>query len=125
MILKHSSDVPAVPIIKPGFSQMQARFLLVADDGCPRYAMRLMEIAPGGCTSYHNHREEHEMYFVEGEGVLKTEHGPECTVRAGDALLLMPCEMHQVRNTGKGMLKMICTVPLFPGKNGKETSPCG
>jgi len=125
MILKHSSDVPAVPIDKPGFSGMQARFLLVAEDGCPRYAMRLMEIAPGGCTSYHNHREEHEMYFLEGEGVLRTENSPECNVRADDALLLMPCEMHQIRNTGKGMLKMICTVPLFPGKNGKETTPCG
>ena len=124
MILKHTSDVPTVPIDKPGFSKMQARFLLVADDGCPRYAMRLMEIAPGGCTSYHSHREEHEMYFLEGEGVLKTENSPECNVRAGDALLLMPCEMHQIRNTGKGLLKMIYTVPLFPGKNGKETTSC-
>jgi hypothetical protein len=48
MILKHASDIPAVPMIKPGFSGMQARFLLTADDGCPHYAMRLMEFAPGG-----------------------------------------------------------------------------
>jgi len=25
----------------PGFSGMQARFLLAADDGCPRYALQL------------------------------------------------------------------------------------
>jgi quercetin dioxygenase-like cupin family protein len=124
MILKHASDVPAIAMTKPGFSGMQARFLLTADDGCPRYAMRLMEISPGGCCSFHNHMEEHEMYFLEGDGVLKTDSESECAIRAGDALLLMPCELHQIRNTGLGVLKMICTVPLFPWKTGTETTPC-
>lgn len=124
MILKHASDVPATTMTKPGFSGMQARFLLTADDGCPRYAMRLMEIAPGGCTSFHGHKEEHEMYFLEGSGILVTDGQKETAIRAGDVLLLMPCEFHQIRNTGSGMLKMICTVPLFPGKTGKETTPC-
>jgi quercetin dioxygenase-like cupin family protein len=124
MILKHASDVPAEPVTKPGFSGMHARFLLTAEDGCPRYALRLMEIAPGGCTSSHSHKEEHEMFFLEGEGMLRTGDGNECRIRAGDALLLMPCELHQIRNTGTCMLKMICTVPLLPGKTGKETTPC-
>jgi quercetin dioxygenase-like cupin family protein len=124
MILKHASDVPAVPMIKPGFSRMQARFLLTADEGCPRYAMRLMEFAPGGHCSFHNYKEEHEIYFLEGEGILKTEKEGESKIRAGDAVLLMPCELHQIWNTGTGVLKMICTVPLFPGKTGKETTPC-
>jgi len=123
MILRHSAEVPAEPMNKPGFSGMHARFLLTADDGCPRYAMRLMEIAPQGFTSFHGHKEEHEMYFLEGEGVLRTDDG-EIPVRAGDVLLLLPCESHQIRNTGTGMLKMICTVPLFPGKTGRETTPC-
>jgi quercetin dioxygenase-like cupin family protein len=124
MILKHASDVKPEPITKPGFSGFQARFLLTADDGCPRYALRLMEFEPKGCTSFHGHREEHLMYFLEGEGVLKTDSG-EQEIRAGDALLLMPCENHQIRNTGTGMLKMICTVPLLPGKTGRDTTPCG
>ena len=122
MILKHASESAAVPMIKPGFSSMQARFLLTADDGCPRYAMRLMEFGPGGHCSFHNHKEEHEIYILEGEGILKTD--SECAIHAGDAILLMPCELHQIRNTGTGMLRMICTVPLLPGKSGKETTPC-
>jgi mannose-6-phosphate isomerase-like protein (cupin superfamily) len=65
------------------------------------------------------------MYIFEGSGTLVTDKtGNEHPIRAGDALLLMPCELHQIRNTGSGMLKMICTVPLFFGKTGKETSPC-
>lgn len=123
MILKHSSDVTAVPLDKPGFLGFKARFLLTSDDGCPRYAMRLMEISPGGQTSFHSHKEEHEMFFIEGQGVIRTD---ECekNVCSGDVLLLMPCEMHQIKNTGADLLKMICTVPLFPGKTGRETTPC-
>ena len=63
------------------------------------------------------------MFFLEGEGVLACE-GKEARIHAGDALQLLPCESHQVRNTGTGMLKMHCTVPLFPGKTGRETTPC-
>ncbi len=122
MILKHASNIPAVPMTKPGFSGMQARFLLTADDDCPLYAMRLMEFAPGCYCSFHNHKEEHEIFILEGEGILKTDN--ESAIRAGDAILLMPCEFHQIRNTGTSMLKMICTVPLLPGKTGKETTPC-
>jgi len=123
MILKHASDVKPEPITKTGFSGFQARFLLTADDGCPRYALRLMEFAPEGCTSFHRHKEEHEMYFLEGEGILRTDAG-EQRIRAGDALFLLPCENHQIRNAGPGMLRMICTVPLFSGKTGRETTPC-
>ncbi len=92
MFLVHSGDVPAEPVDKPGFSQMKARFLLTAREGCPRYALRLMEIGPGGCTSFHSHQEEHEMFFLEGEGSLRTTDQEGISVRPGDALLLMPCE---------------------------------
>lgn len=34
------------------------------------------------------------------------------------------CEAHQVRCTGTGTLRMVCTVPLLPGKTGRETTPC-
>jgi len=82
---------------------MQARFLLTADDGCPRYAMRLMEFAHRCHCSFHNHTEEHEIYIPEGEGILKTDN--EFAIRTGDAILLMPCELHQIRNTGTGILR--------------------
>jgi quercetin dioxygenase-like cupin family protein len=124
MILKHAADVFAEPMNKPGFSGMQAKFLLTKDDGCSRYAMRLMEFAPGGYCSFHSHKEEHEIYILVGEGVVRTELEGERGICAGDVLLIMPCELHQIKNTGTEMLKMICTVPLLPGKIGKETTTC-
>ena len=124
MILKHSYDVPAKPIKKPGFKEMKARFLLTSQDGCPRYALRLMEFGPGGCTSYHRHQEEHEMFFLEGEGVVVGKRKKEVPVRAGDALFILPCEYNQIKNTGKNTLKMICTVPILSRQTGKATTPC-
>jgi quercetin dioxygenase-like cupin family protein len=124
MILKHAAEVPAEPMEKPGFTGMTARFLLTSADGCPRYALRLMEFDAGGFTSWHRHREEHEMYFLEGEGMVVNDDRKEHPVRAGDVLFLEPCEYHQIKNNGTGKLKMICTVPLLPGKDGRATTPC-
>ncbi len=62
MIRKHETEVPATSIAPEGFRGMTARFALTKDDGCPRYAMRIMEFEPGGHTSLHAHAEEHEFY---------------------------------------------------------------
>lgn len=124
MILKHTDDVPAEEIKKEGVSGLHARFLLTADDGCPRYAIRLMEFAPGGHSPWHRHKEEHEVYILEGEGVLVGDDKEQIPVRAGDAIYVLPCENHMFMNTGEGMMKMICTVPIFSGMTGKDTTPC-
>ncbi len=124
MLLKHASDVPGEPVERPGFSGMTARYLLTSAEGCPRYAVRLMEFAPGGYTAYHQHQEEHEMFFVLGQGEVIGENKKKIKVRAGDALFIKPCEFHQVKNTGKGVLTMVCTVPMFPGMDGRRTTPC-
>ncbi len=124
MILKHSKEIPAQRIDRTGFSNMKAKFMLIAQDGCPRYAMRLMEIGPGGHTSYHNHLEEHEMFFLEGEGTVTGEDGVEILIGPGDVLYIEPCENHQLVCRGSKPLKLICTVPIFPGKDGKVTTPC-
>lgn len=124
MILKQSSQVPASNVRKDGFNKMKARFILTAEDGCPRYALRLMEIEPEGYTSFHCHEEEHEMFFIGGKGIVVDENNNENSVTAGDALYVPPREYHQIKNRGKNTLRIICTVPIFPGKTGKETTPC-
>jgi mannose-6-phosphate isomerase-like protein (cupin superfamily) len=103
---------------------MDARFVLTADDGCPRYALRLMEWVPNGHTPYQRHKEEHEMFVLEGEAVVVGEGNKETKLRAGDALYIPPCEYHQIRNVGSGLLRIICTIPIFPGMDGKVTTPC-
>jgi len=37
-------------------------------DGAPTYALRVIEVAPGGNTPNHTHPFEHENYIMEGKG---------------------------------------------------------
>jgi quercetin dioxygenase-like cupin family protein len=124
MILKHPTEVPVVKIEREGFSKMNARFLLTAQDGCPHYALRLMEIDPDGHTSFHCHQEEHELFFLAGKGLVIGDDQKEVGVTAGDVIYVEPREYHQIKNTGSQNLQIICTVPILPGKDGRNTTPC-
>jgi quercetin dioxygenase-like cupin family protein len=121
VILKHASEVPPTKIDKKGFTGMAARFALTKDDGCPRYAMRLFEFEPGGHTTLHAHPEEHEFYILEGEPAIVDRSGKQTLLRAGDFVFVPPNETHQLKNFGRTKMKLICTIPILPGKNGKDT----
>lgn len=121
MIRKRLSEVPETPMEKPGFRGMTARFALTRDDGCPRFAMRLMAFEPGGCTSLHAHPEEHEFYFLEGRPAIVDGTGRETVLAAGDFVLTLPGEPHQLKNLGDTPMRVICTIPILPGGDGKAT----
>ena len=122
MLKKRLTEVPATLIAQKGFEGMTARFALTKDDGCPNYAMRIMEFEPGGYTSLHAHPEEHEFFFLEGEAELIGGCGNRTRLAAGDFLYLRPNEPHQIRNVGNAPLRVICTIPILPGGDGKSTT---
>jgi len=122
MICKHISGVPGTPINWRGYVGMTARFALTKDDGCPRYAMRIMEFEPGGQTALHGHPEEHEVYFLEGEAAIVDSSGKETPLQVGDFAYILPNELHQFKNVGSKRMKMICTIPILPGGDGKNTT---
>ncbi len=101
---------------------MTARFALAKDDGCPRYAMRIMEFEPSGQTALHGHPEEHEVYFLEGEAAIVDGNGKETRLRVGGFAYIPPNELHQFKNVGNTRMKMICTIPILPGGDGKNTT---
>lgn len=121
MIKKALSEVPATPITAPGFKGMTARFALTKDDGMPNYALRIMEFEGGGCTSLHAHEEEHEFYFLEGEPGIVDGTGAMTRLKPGDIVYTAPDEMHQLVNLGTSMMRVVCTIPILPGGDGKQT----
>lgn len=122
MIKKSSDDVPAVPIDKPGFNGMTARFALTRDDGMPRYALRIMEFGPGGHTSLHAHAEEHEFYFIDGSPAIVDGSGRETRLAPGDVVYTAPHELHQIRNVGPSTMRMVCTIPILKDGDGRVTT---
>ena len=84
---------------------------LVAEEmGAPNFYMRLFDVAPGGNTPKHSHDWEHEVYVVKGSGKIVLEDTQE-PLSEGDAVLVMPNELHQFVNDGASLMRMICVIP--------------
>jgi quercetin dioxygenase-like cupin family protein len=120
MIKKHYTGVKGIENKTEGFKGMFQRFLWTKDDGVQNFAMRLMEFEPNGHTSYHAHLEEHEFFFLEGEAAYVDANGNEIRLRVGDTVYVPPDEPHQIKNVGNTVMKMICTIPILPGGDGKK-----
>ena len=122
MIRKNISEVPQTKMELKGCTGVTARFALTKDDGCPRYAMRVIEFEPGGYTPLHSHPEEHEVYFLEGEPAIVEGNGKETRLKVGDFVYVPANELHQFKNAGSARMKMICTIPILPGGDGKNST---
>ncbi len=79
-------------------------------DGAPNYALRVIEVAPGGYTPHHAHPYEHENYVIEGHGrVLLGEEWRE--VSAGSVIFVPAGLEHQYRNAGDVPFRFLCGIP--------------
>jgi len=107
----HSSEVPAQPVEEEGARNTTVRWLLSRPQGAPTFAMRLFELGPGGATPLHEHPWEHEVFILEGRAEVVQGSGP-TPVSRGDAILVLPGERHQFRNTGDTPARMLCMIPL-------------
>jgi quercetin dioxygenase-like cupin family protein len=94
-----------------GASKLKVQWLITRETGAPNFAMRLFEMKPKGYSPFHSHAWEHEVYILEGKGTIVSEQG-EKRFGAGDAILVLPNEKHQFKNTGAQTLKFLCLVPM-------------
>ena len=79
-------------------------------DGAENFHMRIFEMEPGVKTEPHAHDFEHEIYMLEGRGVVIGEGEPR-TIKGGDILFIPPNERHTFRNEGPDRLVWICLIP--------------
>jgi quercetin dioxygenase-like cupin family protein len=86
------------------------RTLIGEEQGAPRFAMRVFEVAPGGSTPFHDHWWEHEVFILGGTGVVRTVDG-ETPLKSEDAVLVPGGEMHCFTNIGSEPFRFICVIP--------------
>jgi len=110
MKIDSAQRVASSAVTMEGASGCSVRWLVDGQQGAPNFAMRQFEVEPGGYTPRHSHPYEHEVFVLEGDGVV-VEGEAEHPLRAGDFVLVLPGEVHQFRNTGKAPLKFLCMVP--------------
>ena len=110
MKVNHSQDIASQPVDMEGASACQVRWLVGEPEGAPTFAMRQFEIAPGGHTPRHHHPYEHEVYVLQGVGVV-VDGDVERPLQEGDVVFVAPDDVHQFKNTGSEPMKFLCMVP--------------
>lgn len=111
MKIAKSIDVVKKPVDMAGAKDVDIRVLISKDDGAENFAMRMFEVQPGGHTPLHTHPNEHEVFIVEGHGVL-VYGGREHPFEAGHVIFVEPGSKHQFKNTGGSILKFLCLIPV-------------
>ncbi len=106
MLNRDYRDVPAEPIM----DGITIRWVIGQPEGAPNFAMRVVEFAPGAVFARHQHPYEHEIFVLEGEGMVEGP-GGKVPMQPGVAFYVPPDEPHGYRNTGEGVLRFICVIP--------------
>ena len=89
---------------------VKVRWLISRDVGAPNFAMRLFEVEPKGYSPLHKHPWEHEVFILEGEGVV-FDGEKETSLNRNDVVFVPPDELHQFKNIGTSTLKFLCLIP--------------
>jgi len=104
----HYTTVPSEAFEgKPGIS---IRWAMGKNVGAPNFAARVIDMEPGTATPYHTHAWEHEVFVLEGDGVVR-DAGGETPITPGYCVYVEPGEVHQFMNRGESLLRIICVIP--------------
>ena len=79
-------------------------------DGAPNYALRVIEVAPGGHTPKHTHPYEHENFVFEGSGrvlIEDTWHD----VGPGRVIFVPANALHTYENASDAPFRFLCGIP--------------
>ena len=113
MLVRRRVEVQQNAVTETGAEGARIRWLIAKGDGAPTFAMREIEVDPGGCTPFHSHPWEHEVYILEGTGTVAGK-GGETPLRPGSVVFIPGGEEHNFKNTGRGTLRFLCLVPHPP-----------
>jgi len=114
MKIEKSSNISKSPVKIDGAKDVEIRWLISKEDGAEHFAMRMFELQPGGHTPLHTHAEEHEVFVIEGKGILVYE-GREHPFGAEHVIFVPPDKEHRFKNTGRSLLRMLCIIPTAAG----------
>ena len=110
MIIDRAENVASTDVKEEDIEGVNMKVLIGTESGASNFVMRVFRIDPGGHTAYHTHPWEHEVYVLEGAGIIKQ--GDKRHKITEDSFAFIPAgEEHQFLNDGHSTLRFICVVP--------------
>jgi len=116
LVSKSSNVAPRIYHDGEKVKHVEKRVLVGPNDDAPNFSMRKFTVGTGGCSPYHTHPWEHEVYVLSGKGEVRHAGGA-IPVAAGDFAFVPPNDEHQFVNVGEAPLEFLCMVPL-EGEDG-------
>ena len=112
-LIRNIHTTPMNEIELPGIEGATMAIMVGRADEAPNFALRSIEVTPGGNTPKHSHDYEHEVYVVSGVGKVLLE-GAMHEIKEGDVAYVPANEEHQfVVDEGSGeSLRFLCVVPV-------------
>ena len=105
MDIKNLDEVPAF-LTKDG-SEIR-ELLAYRNSGIRNQSLAEARVPVGGSTTEHCHVKTEEIYFItHGQGRMRID-SEERSVRAGDAIAILPGQRHKLWNTGAETLRLLC-----------------
>jgi quercetin dioxygenase-like cupin family protein len=96
--------------------------LIALDDGAATCTMTYSAIEPGKTSSHHIHPWEHEVYILEGSGVLLCD-GKEYPVKEGDGMFIPGnVDHYTLNNQSSGVIRRVEVNPLSAAQGGARTN---
>jgi len=106
----HYAEVAREEIEEAGAIGVRVRWLISKRDGAENFAMRYFEVEPEGQTPNHSHDWEHEVFILDGMGLVVCE-GSEREIRPGYAVFVPPNAVHCFKNNTSSRLCLLCLIP--------------
>jgi len=105
MDVKNLDEVP--PFATKDGSEIR-ELLAHRNSGIRNQSLAEARLPVGGATQEHFHPRAEEIYFItSGTGEIRIENEIR-TIRAGDAIAILPGQKHKLWNTGNEVLRLLC-----------------
>ncbi len=112
MIINNEGEVEPADVKEEGAENVTVQWLIDAKLGAPNFAMRRFVVGRCGYTPLHKHDWEHEVFVLEGEGMLVNENGNEIPLKKNSFAFVPPNETHQFKNAGDENFIFLCIIPI-------------
>ena len=111
IFLVSAANVPVEKLDKKGAEKAQVQYLIDERHGSDRFALRLYTVQKDGHTPLDQHRYEHHVFVLKGEGLLRQSKAADVslkTLKRGDSIFIPSNAVHQFSNTRDEPFVFLC-----------------